>query len=236
MDLKSGRLSSLASAAMVGGPPMKTKTAIGFGVLLLASGCSVEASAPASSSEEQLLAADLKLPQNDSCRRVIAPIAVGLAQGAVGLHDTTGITVSRTSQHDVSNYTVVVDQDGPSVRYNVILSNSSCLLQAVHAEPNAQLANDVRTPAAVEDVDPVAKISVAPAFDACAKTVEFLADGAGRSAVGPLNLVSVDAVLDNETPAERLYIAKVNGGAFEFALSLSNSPDTKCAVLGVSLQ
>src|SRR5262245_8551198 len=79
---------------------------------LLAIGCAAEASTSdgPGSSVEALTNSKVKLPAGDPCRGVLAPLALGLAEGSVGLPYASAVTVSLTSETDTRLYTVSVAQ------------------------------------------------------------------------------------------------------------------------------
>ena len=65
-----------------------------------------------SASESAISDSKVKLPANDVCRDVLAPLALGLAESAVGLKYAKSITVSLTSETDTRLYTVSAVADG----------------------------------------------------------------------------------------------------------------------------
>jgi len=210
-------------------------------------GCSAEVRpTDVGESDDALVTSKVVLPSGDPCRDVLAPLSVGLADGAGG--PTTGITVSLTSAADTRLYTVSIAGGRAPLVYEIELDNDSaskCLLQSASAAPSAALGRDSRSRATKRELRATAPISVAPPGDDCASTVKLLAQAAGVSAVGA-SLQKVDVALESETE-DRDYVAHVDGKSFiangrtfpndyDFSFSLSNDSAFKCFVQGVSLK
>src|SRR5262249_36529991 len=89
----------------------------------------------------------IQLPKNDPCRDVLAPLALGLADGSVGLDYAKSIAVSLTSKTDTRLYTVAITGDD-SVNYEVTLDNdsaSTCFVEGISINQKAKLGKDSRT-------------------------------------------------------------------------------------------
>lgn len=212
--------------------------------LALPVGCAgVAAESSDDSSEDALTNAKVKLPAKDQCRDVLAPLALGLAEGALGLDGTKSITVSLTSETDERDYVVVIAGEGTSVTYGVTLDNdsaSSCMLVSVEVSEKAKPAKDARTKMTASERKASVPVPVTPADDECASSVKLLAQAAAVSAVGGGNAEKVDAALESASDT-RDYRISVDGKAFSangqefqndftFDLTASNDSASKCFV------
>lgn len=219
---------------------------------LLAMGCAAEAESPASPAEvsaDALSSSKVKLPAGDTCRDVLAPLALGLADGAFGLSYANAITVSLTSETDTRLYTVAVTQGASSIRYEVELdndSNSMCLLESIKRDDAAGLERDKRTSLTQGERNANVKVVVAPANDDCASVVKLLGQAAAVSAVGANDVQQVTVSLDSETE-DRDYAIHVDGKSFQangktfdndydFTLNVSNDSASKCFVQSMSFK
>lgn len=217
--------------------------------VVLGTGCAAAIEAAPESEEGQtdtqaLAASKVRLPAGDPCRDVLGPLALGLADGAVGLAYTKGIAVSLTSETETRTYTVEIAHAGNAFRYEVELDNDShsmCFLEGIKLDPSAKLAGDARKMATGKELHPVsAKITVSPAKDDCASTVKLLAEAIASSTVGASQVIAVKATLESETE-DRDYGVHVDGKAFvangtrfpndaDYAIQLSNDSAFKCLV------
>ncbi len=221
-----------------------------FGLL---AGCAAptsesEPESPASS-EEGLASSKVKLPKGDDCRDVLSPLALALADGAVGTSYTKSITVSLTSETDTRLYTVLVEGRDSSIQYEVELDNDShskCFIEGIRVEPKAKLSSEKRTATTNAERYISAPISVTPKNDDCASTVKLLAQAVAVSAVGAKFIERVDVTLVGETE-DRDYVAHVDGKSFvangrtfpndyDFILNVSNDSAFKCFVQQVSIK
>src|SRR5690349_20379926 len=102
---------------------------LGLVLVAFASGCAVETASSEPAPEEStsdLSLSKVKLPLNDPCRDVLAPLAMGLADGAAGLPWTKSITVSLVSETEYRSYVAAVARtDGSTIKYDVELDNDS---------------------------------------------------------------------------------------------------------------
>ncbi len=216
--------------------------------LAAASGCAATldpaASEPAAQGEDLKLSS-VKLPAGDPCRTVLGPLALGLADGAIGLSYAEGVTVSLTHETEIRTYSFSVFYRGESVRYTVELDNDShseCLLLSLAVDPEARPNTDRRTSVKPNEVKASFPISV-PSSDDCASTVKLLAQAVAESAVAPTHIETVQVDLLSETE-DRDYVARVNGRDFtvngetfandyDFAINVSNDSAFKCFVQDV---
>jgi hypothetical protein len=192
---------------------------------------------------DALTPAKVFLPESDACREVLAPLALGLADGAAGLAFTQRIDVSLTSETDTRLYAVAIEGQKSSAAYEVELDNDSvskCFLLSAKSKPEATLENDRRTAMTQAEWRADAPVTVVPAQDDCASTVKLLGRAAAVSAVGPRDITSVTVSLAG-AEEERGYSVHVDGRAFvvngqtfpndyDFALSVSNDSAFKCFV------
>jgi hypothetical protein len=195
-----------------------------------------------SSSEAAISDSKVKLPANDECRDVLAPLALGLAESAVGLRYAKSITVSLTSETDTRLYAVSAVADGYTASFEVELDNDSAsmcwLLSATNK--STTLANDAKTKLKHGEGALAAPVTVEPSDDDCADAVTFLADAAGVATVGKSALVgtSVKFLGEDENRYYRVHVDgrpfTVNGQTFtndyDFDLETSNDSASKCAV------
>lgn len=185
----------------------------------------------------------VKLPANDDCRDALAPLALGLADSAVGLADAKAITVSLTSETDTRLYTVSAIAAGYTARFEVELDNDSafeCSLLSAVRKNDATVASDAKTKLAHGEADLAAPITVDPAADDCLETVKLLANGAGVAMVGKerLTRTSVKLLGADENRYYRIHVDgkafTVDGHTFEndfdFDLETSNDSASKCWV------
>jgi hypothetical protein len=218
-----------------------------FVVLGIATGCTAETDfAPeVSETDDALRAREVKLPAGDPCRDVLAPLALGLADGAHGLAFTSSVTVSLTSETESRFYTVSSTGrgSGAPVRYEVELSNDSasqCLFLSAKRDDAIALENDTRSRATSKELRPTVPVSVSPAGDDCSSTVKLLAQAVGLSAVGASSIQSIRATLVSETE-DRDYDVHVDGKSFvangktftndyDFTFNMSNDSASKCFV------
>lgn len=219
--------------------------ALGLGLGLLAGCAAAPADGGPASSEDAISLSKVKLPANDPCRDVLAPLALGIADGAVGA-SANAITVSLTSETDTRLYTVSVARGAQTTRYEVELDNDSaslCFLDSVKPSDAATLENDARAAAKASELAVTAPIAVSPADDDCLSTVKLLAQAAAVSAVGA-NLEKVDVKLESATET-REYSVAVDGRAFQangqtfpndakFTIEVSNDSASKCWVESVT--
>ncbi len=222
-----------------------------LGLGAFGAGCAAQADEPTEvAAAEAVSASKVKLPAGDACRDVLAPLALGLADGAAGLAYTKAVTVSLVSETDTRVYVVDIARTfGGAVRYEVELDNDShsmCLLEAIKVDPKAALGKDKRAAATAKETQATAPITVSPAGDDCASTVKLLAQAAGVSSVGASQLVRIDAKLVSATD-EREYAVHVDGKAFvangktfpndmDFTLVLDNDSASKCFVQSIELR
>ena len=195
---------------------------------------------------------EVLLPAGDPCRPVLGRLALGLAEGAVGLENAERVVVTATAEDYYRHYAVAVDgrafeAEGRSFAndyfFDLTLDNDSsfgCWLIG------AKLARDFEAGAGPEEralpgeLAEVPKVSV-PEGDACGRTVALLAAGASLSAMGPTRDFSTDVKLVSETET-RSYEVHVDGEAFvvdghtipndaEFRFLLDNDSASKCLPL-----
>jgi hypothetical protein len=185
---------------------MKASIAL-VGALLI--GCASKTSDPAAASTEDITSLSIDLPATDTCRNVLAPIALGLASRTGGA-PATHVTVSLLFQTDARDYVFEVGNGSTSVRYGVELDNDNSfkcgLLGAWINSPSLPLENEARSPATAAELDPNPPVVVAPADDSCASTVSALARAAAIAAARGSAVEQVDVTADGKS-----YHAHVDG-------------------------
>jgi hypothetical protein len=198
----------------------------------LALAACAEPEATTASSSEAIHDSKVRLPATDECRDVLAPLALGLAESAVGLRYAKSITVSLTSETDTRLYAVSAVADGYTASFEVELDNdsaSTCWLLSVTNE-STTLANDAKSKLKHGEADLAAPVTVEPADDDCADAVKLLADAAGVATVGKSALVGTSVTYLGEDE-NRYYRVHVDGPAdYDFDLETSNDSASKCWV------
>jgi hypothetical protein len=182
-----------------------------LGVLaVVAMGCATQSSSPPAGATQDLESAKVLLPTGDTCRGVLAPLAAGLAEGALGKSSTA--TVSLVSSTYVRDYVVRISNGTSQVVYSVELDNDSsfmCLLDKVWLDPGAELENDARSEATAAELSPSVPTPKIPDHDYCASTVAALGKAAAVSAVAPASVEHIDVSVDGAD-----YVAHVDGKSF----------------------
>ena len=94
-----------------------------------------EPRATRASSADAISHSKVKLPIADECRDVLAPLALGLAEGAVGLDYAKSVTVSLTSATDTRLYTVTAAGDSRTRRASRSSSTTTAPRSASSSPP-----------------------------------------------------------------------------------------------------
>lgn len=203
-----------------------------------------EPAALVADSAEAISASKVMLPRTDECRDVLAPLALGLADGGVGLDYATSITASLTSETDTRLYTIsAVSSAGYSLHFDVELDNDSaskCFLLSATLAPPAKLDAQPRSKMKRREAVVTAPVAVTPADDECLESVKLLAGAAGAATVGRSALVSASVTFLG-ADENRYYRVHVDGRPFtvggqtfendyDFDLETSNDSAWKCTV------
>jgi hypothetical protein len=221
-----------------------------FPLCLSLAGCA-SGSDDAEGAEQAATVERFRLPASDKCRQVLLPLAKGVAASSVGLDFVEGVDVKLTSETDVRDYLVEVDGKDFTVSGHVFsnkyefaieLSNDSsfgCFLQHITVTPNSS-ADGKTTPATAAEVAPPNFPLSLPPGDACKTTLQYLAEGAALSSVGPGRAEKVVVTLTSKTE-DRDYDVLVDGKSFavdghtftndfKFKFNLSNDSSFGCLV------
>lgn len=197
-----------------------------------------------SASEAAISDAKVKLPAGDACRDVLAPLALGLAESAVGLEYAKSITVSLTSETDTRLYIVSAVADSYAATFEVELDNDSaskCFLLSATMNDEAKLANDTKTKMKHGEASFAATIALEPADDDCGDAVKLIADAVGVADVGRASLTysSVKFLGEDENRYYRIHVAgrpitvdghTVIANEYDYDLETSNDSASKCWV------
>lgn len=198
---------------------------------LFACTASSSESEPAAGTSTAISDSKVKLPAADECRDVLAPLALGLAESAVGLEYAKSITVSLTSETDTRLYTVSAVADGYTATFEVELDNDSaslCFLDSVVLNNDAKLESDPKSKMKHGEATFAAPVTVEPANDDCADAVKLLADAAGVATVGKSALIGTSVKYLGEDE-NRYYRIHVEGpSSYDFDLETSNDSASKC--------
>lgn len=192
--------------------------------------CAAPSSDDASSTEAAISDSKVKLPAGDPCRDVLAPLALGLADSAVGLDYAKSVTVSLTSETDTRLYTVQAVAPSYTASFEVELDNDSaskCWLLSATMNNDAKLAGDAKSKMKHSEADFSAPVSVIPTTDDCIGPVALVANAARIATGGSSAQVTFTGEDEN-----RYYTVHVVSGAYgyDFDLETSNDSASKCWV------
>lgn len=206
---------------------------LALGLLPLAFFACAEPPGDASTSSADAIShSKVKLPIADECRDVLAPLALGLAEGAVGLDYAKSVTVSLTSATDTRLYTVTAAGDSYAASFEVELDNDSaskCFLLSAVMNNDAKLAGDAKSKLKSGEASVGAPVTIEPADDDCRASVKLLALAAGVATVGQADLLGASVTFLGEDE-NRYYRLHVDGrqNDYDFDLETSNDSASKC--------
>lgn len=220
-------------------PPVSMFVAAAL-VSSLAVGCAEQTASSGETGTVALSASRLLLPDNDPCRKVLGPLALGLADGIGGVLFTKSVTIAlRKTSPATRDYVAILESEiFAPIQYDIQLANDDarvCVLKTVTHERVGKLPNFRQSEARSEAGNPPISVTITPANDDCLTTVTAMAQAAAMSLFhAKLESSVVTAQLDG-VQEDRGYQIHMEGEgattkAANFFLVVSNDSASKCFV------